>query len=57
MGTVHDATAYVAPPHTDNDGIPHPGYISFMEGEIQVTVEGYYPIGELIEIANSLSTT
>jgi len=54
LGTVQGETAYVAPPNTDKDGIPHPGYIDFVKGDVRIVVGGYYSEDELLLIANSL---
>jgi hypothetical protein len=54
LGTVQGETAYIAPPNTDKDGIPHPGYVDFMKNGVRLTVEGYYSEDELLLIANSL---
>ncbi len=53
LATVQGSTAYVAPPN--NNGVAHPGYVMFMNGDVQITVEGYYPATRLIAIANSLN--
>jgi hypothetical protein len=54
LGSVQGETAYVVPPQTDKDGIPHPGYIDFVKDDVRVMVEGYYSEDELLLIANSL---
>jgi hypothetical protein len=54
LGIVQRSTAYVAPPN-DREGIVHPGYVMFMKGNVQITVEGYYPATDLAKIADSLN--
>ena len=54
VGTVQGETAYVAPPNTDEYGVPHSGYVLFTKDDIQITVLGYYSERELLLIANSL---
>ncbi len=52
LATVKGSTAYVAPPN--NNGVAHPGYVMFMNGDVQITLTGYYPASDLVAIANSL---
>ena len=54
LGTVQGETAYVAPPNTDKDGIPHPGDVDFVKNGVRIRVIGYYSENELLMIANSL---
>ena len=53
LGAVQGSTAYVAPPNHEQ-GMVHPGYVMFTKGDVQITVEGYYPAADLLMIANSL---
>ena len=54
LGTAQGETAYLAPPHTDMDGIPHPGDVDFVKNGVRIRVIGFYPEKELLMIANSL---
>jgi hypothetical protein len=54
VGTVQGSAAYIVPPNNDQ-GTAHPGGAVFMKGNVQIRVEGYYPVRRLIAIANSLT--
>jgi hypothetical protein len=54
LGTVQGSTAYVAPPNNEQ-GMLHPGDVTFMKGRVQIIVLGYYPAEDLVAIARSLS--
>ena len=53
VGTVQGSAAYIVPPNNDQ-GTAHPGGVTFMSGNVQIRVEGYYPAEDLISIAKSL---
>jgi len=53
LGTVQGSTAYVVPPN-HAQGMENPGGVTFMRGNVQIRVEGYYPAEDLVSIANSL---
>lgn len=55
LENIDGSVALVSPPHTDNVGVLHPGFVAFMKGTVQIRVEGYYPAAQLVAIANSLS--
>ena len=51
---VNGAVAYVSPPVIQDGLVVQPGLVEFMKSTIQISVKGYYPVSQLLAIANSL---